>query len=335
MNEMDLMKAMTDMDDNLLEMTPRRKIKGTAFIVLAALIALLVTSVSAAVYYGVPLNIERKIVNMKDSDLLESYYGTDQEGLLFYHVYTEFDLKPQVITDALYQQLSEELTRHWKLEMEFAEQYNVPIVRDENRDCNTRIRFQDFSRYRNKGSCNCRMCYLETALGFPLALTPQMKLGQLRSKGIPGINKGDESVSFYVDYGNAKENTAVIENNEMLQPEGFTLWFLMGGYPQEEDYASCYILVSLTEENAQLQKIYEMAHYEKEGELKAEELHYGETVVRLIYATPEPGLTGRAHAYYCVDGIGYCVSAWDVNGDGDAKQMLLDLLDGLAEVIEG
>ena len=192
-----------------------------------------------------------------------------------------------------------------------------------------------FSRYRNKGSCNCRMCYLETALGFPLALTPQMKLGQLRSKGIPGINKGDESVSFYVDYGNAKENTAVIENNEMLQPEGFTLWFLMGGYPQEEDYASCNILVSLTEENAQLQKNDEMAYLGKMGELKSEELQYGDIHVLLFYATPEPGHTGKAYAYYCVDGIGYCITAYDIKGDGDAKQMLLDLLDGLTEVIEG
>ena len=307
MNEMDLMKAMTDMDDNLLEMTPRRKIKGTAFIVLAALIALLVTSVSAAVYYGVNLS----------------------------YVSNELDLKPQKITDTLYQQLSEEITRQWKANMEFAEKYNVPLTTDENRKCKSRVYFQDFHPYQLQGPCYCNICYLEEALGFHLVLTPQMKEAQRRSGSIPGQYKGDEKISFYVYYGTSAENCAAIEKNELLQPEGFSLWFLMGGYPQEEDHVLCEILLPLTEENAELQKNDEMAYLGKMGELKSEELQYGDIHVLLFYATPEPGHTGKAYAYYCVDGIGYCITAYDIKGDGDAKQMLLDLLDGLAEVIEG
>ena len=307
MNEMDLMKAMTDMDDNLLEMPPRRKIKGTAFIVLAALIALLVTSVSAAVNYGVNLS----------------------------YVSNELDLKPQKITDTLYQQLSEEITRQWKANMEFAEKYNVPLTTDENRKCNSRVYFQDRHPYQLQGPCYCNICYLEEALGFQLVLTPQMKEAQRRSGSIPGQYKGDEKISFYVYYGTSAENCAAIEKNELLQPEGFSLWFLMGGYPQEEDHVLCEILLPLTEENAELQKNDEMAYLGKMGELKSEELQYGDIHVLLFYATPEPGHTGKAYAYYCVDGIGYCITAYDIKGDGDAKQMLLDLLDGLAEIIEG
>lgn len=307
MNEMDLMKAMTDLEDDLLKVSTRRKKSmGVFAFLVAALILMLIASVCVVAYRDTTPN----------------------------YVTNEFDLKPQKITDQLFQQISEELTSHWKREMKLAEQYGMPITQDENKNCNTRIYFTNSLSYQQAGQCFCRFCCLEKALGFPLALTQQMKNAQLKSGEILGQNKSAENISFYVDFGTAKENNAAIDSGEMLQPEGFKVWFLMGGYHHADDYVRCEILVPLTAENAELQKHYKMAHPGKVSKLKEEELCYGDTVVKLVYSTSKWGTMNRAYAYYCVDGIGYCFTAWDENGDGDARQMLLDLLDGLAEVIE-
>ena len=334
MNEMDLMNAMTDMEDDLLEMTPRRKNKGVVFFLVAALLALLVTGVSAAIRYGVSgasVDIVWEPVRLEGNNLSVEYNGTGEEVLDSLFILAKYDLKPQTITDTLYQQLSEKVTRAWKDNMEFAEKYNAPLMRDVNKNACSRV-YQEFYPFFLQGPCFCRFCYLEEALGFSLVLTPQMQAAQRKSGGIPGQYLGDEKISFFVYYGNAAENCAAIEKNELLQPEGFSIWFLMGGYPEEEDHACCQIYLPLTEENAALQSIQKFAYIEKEGELKSEELRYGDIDVLMFYATPEPGYTGKAYAYYCVDGIGYSIVTFDKNGDGDARQMMLDLLDGLGEV---
>lgn len=318
MNEMDLMNAMTDLDDDLLEMPPHRKPRYGYFVVLAALIAMLVTGVSAAIYYGVTITIEENKVTMDGND-------PDGKNRISEYINAAYNLKTQKITEDFYHELSEEVTKEWIKHMEFSEKYNLPLTKDENRSCSSRILFQNFE------DTNDVFGRLEERLGFRLVVTPQMKLGQMRSKYLTRQYPGDEKISLFTYYGTAEENCEAIAQNELLQPQGIKVWFLMGGYEQSDDSSSCTILLPLTEENAELLIHHTIAHCEKEGKLISEELQYGDIGVLLLYATPEPGYMGKAHAFYCVDGIGYCVSAWDKNGDGDARQMLLDLLEGLTD----
>ena len=78
MNEMDLMKAMTDLEDDLLKVSTRRKKSmGVLAFLVAALIFMLIASLCVVAYRDTTPN----------------------------YVTNEFDLKPQKITDQLFQQI--------------------------------------------------------------------------------------------------------------------------------------------------------------------------------------------------------------------------------------
>lgn len=328
MKGMDIMKAMNDLDHDMLqeaEAVPAKSIRKprlSRFGIIAAAVALL-TVTAAAVGITASVSAKHGTLSKEADDLTAKYYGAVNGEVHGTYIETDFALRVIQLDEEHDANIKSVTTDNWKSFVNYGEndQYNSYCL--------------------NFGYChdNARYGYgfkcvedIEDFLGIKLKLSS--KIREAAAASMPASDdrvvlirtvSREEADKEYAATGKVSASGILIHiriplGTQLTDEELYTENGLVSDV--RSDSINAYIYIALNEEYTAEQGLTFLA--DKNGTFHLEEnaSFDGKTMTMFYTTDSEPNYTTSAHVVYNEDGIGYTLSAFDMYGDEGAVELL-------------
>lgn len=323
MKEMDLMYAMTELDDELLERESDGKVKRFRFVKVAAIaaaLALMTVCVFASAG-GVQYWFGSRTMNVIEDGLSYAYYG-EAGNIQFDTVTYNRPFAPVALDEAVYEKLEQALVDEWEYCISEAEAGRFDYSDDDDF-----YYYTNTTRFEDEGKSKTPMFdsldAVEEYLGIELGLSPEIEeaasANQKWNYDNP-ITVGIWSGGTYADACQEMEETGTIK------PAYVIVFFRLQEQDAGEDI-TCVFGIPLTQEFVADHGLITIPSYEKEGEIWSETVEVGGRTVILFGNDPQEGFNGFCNAIFGVDGIEYTFEVEDWYGDGDPKAIVMELLE--------
>lgn len=296
MNEKDLMKALNEIDDDLLvfEEKRRKPLKGSWKMLIAAVL-IMVFSVTAYAIGNITTSYKTNTIDT--SGLYTLYYGNIEEAE-FYEMNVEYQLEPQKVSEEFYSDLVYALNYDYEIiKQTYIEHRGEEFAISEGEKLWTSLEFAcDTYDERNSYSVE----ELEDYLGIEFCISEEIRNG---INAIANLRKeGKTSMSPHSITCTGKK---VSEAEGGFVPLSTTISFVVD-YDNKGNFIYGSVFISLSEEKNTITTIWNS--YEKEGKWKEKIIKTDSgKEIYFIHNNPEEGFRSSARAYWTEDGIGYSV----------------------------
>lgn len=325
MKEMDLLRAMTDLDDELLDRESGAKFRRfpvMKFVALAAALALMTVCVFAATG-GVQYWFGSRTMNVMEDGLDYGYYG-DGGDIQFDTVTYSRPFAPVTLDEAVYEKLEQVLLDEWEYCMSEAEAGRFDYSEGDDFYYYTNsTRFEDERKV--KAQMFDSVDEVEEYLGIDLDLSPEIKEAAAANQQWNNSNPITIGIWSGGTYADARQE---LEETGTIKPAYVVIFFRLNEQRAGEEI-SCAFGIPLTQEFIADHGQITIPSFEKEGEVWGETVEVDGRTVTLFGNNPEEGYNGFCYAVFGVDGIEYTFKVEDWDGDGDPKAIVMKLLESL------
>ena len=293
MNEKDLMKALNEIDDDLLvfEEKRRKPLKGSWKMLIAAAL-IMVFSVTAYAIGNITTSYRTKVI---DAEGLSKFYYGDIDEAEFHEMTVDFKLEPQKVSEEFYSDCVAAL-KHYCIDIQqnTAADGKEYIIHEGEEFWASLNYYFDETNEKNNYSVD----ELEEYIGLDFCLGDEIRDG----------------INYLAERRKAKKTSLwpcniTVTGKKASEAEGgfiplcATISFIVD-YDDKGNFVYAYTYICLSEEKTTAKSVWNS--YEKEGKWKEKIIKTDSgKEIYFIHNNPEEGFRSSARAYWTEDGIGY------------------------------
>lgn len=321
MNEKDIMFAMNEIDEELLDLEEKKRkpLKGSWKILIAAAL-IMAFSVTAYAVGNITTSYKTKVIDAEG--LWKLYYG-DIEEAEFHEMTVEYQLEPQKVSEEFYSDCVAALNYDHKIiQQTYAEYENEEFILPEGEELWASLNFYfDETDPKNNYSVD----ELEEYMGI------EFRLGDEIREGINYLaerRKAKKTSLWPVNISCTGKKVSEAEGG--FVPLCATISFIVD-YDNKGNFVYAYTYICLSEEKTTATSVWNS--YEKEGKWKEKIMKTDSgKEIYFIHNNPQKGFRSSAKAYWTEGGIGYeayAVMAYDWEHKDEAVKYLKPFIENI------
>lgn len=298
MNEKDIMFAIGDLDEKLLDLEEKpKKLRGSWKVLIAAAL-IMVLSVTAYAIGNITTSYKTKVIDAEG--LSKLYYG-DIEEAEFHEMTVEYQLEPQKVSEEFYSDCVAALNYEYEsIQHSYIEYEKKEFVLPEGEElwASLNFYFDNFNFPETDERNTYTVDELEEYTGLDFCLGDEIR----------------EGINYLAEQRKAKKTSLwpcsiTVTGKKVSEAEGgfvplcATISFIVD-YDNKGNFVYGYAYICLSEEKTTATSVWNS--YEKEGKWKEKIIKTDSgKEIYFIHNNPQEGFRSSARAFWTEDGIGY------------------------------